>query len=192
MQIEIFRAIEEGDLPQDEKQQWLERVEDRLLTISELYSEFAEPLGLLEIILLIVRLSPSTPRSDVDFRLLAVPRLGSPRPLPRYRYLGSNPHEGYVLRPLPVSARLADTPECAAQEAQPDDPLDAVAAKVTQLGARFHSSDVSFPLGAPFESASSLSLLTFRCFSRTRRPPRAIQLRAQGRGSTGVGCVRDP
>lgn len=35
VQIEIFRAIEEGSLPQDEKQQWLDKVEDRLFTISE-------------------------------------------------------------------------------------------------------------------------------------------------------------
>lgn len=35
VQIEIFRAIEEGNLPQDEKQQWLDKVEDRLFTISE-------------------------------------------------------------------------------------------------------------------------------------------------------------
>jgi hypothetical protein len=70
VQIEIFRAIEEGDLPADEKQQWLEKVEERLLTISELYSEFAEPLGLLEIILLIVRLSPSFSLTDkTDFFL---------------------------------------------------------------------------------------------------------------------------
>lgn len=55
VQIEIFRAIEEGRMPQDEKQAWLEKVEDRLFTISELYSEFAEALELLEIILLIVR-----------------------------------------------------------------------------------------------------------------------------------------
>lgn len=35
VQIEIYRAIEEGKLPQDEKQQWLDKVEDRLFTISE-------------------------------------------------------------------------------------------------------------------------------------------------------------
>lgn len=35
VQIEIFRAIEELDLPSDEKRQWLDRVEDRLYTISE-------------------------------------------------------------------------------------------------------------------------------------------------------------
>ena len=35
VQIEIFRAIEEGTLPSDEKQAWLEKVEERLFTITE-------------------------------------------------------------------------------------------------------------------------------------------------------------
>ncbi|GAA5858950.1 hypothetical protein JCM8547_007170 [Rhodosporidiobolus lusitaniae] len=108
VQIEIFRAIEEGDLPQDEKQAWLEKVEDRLLTISELYSDFAEPLELLEIILLIFHVSD---------------------------------HRDPFLVMATWEAILAR-----AQESQPDHPLDAVAAKVTQLGQRFHSSDASFPL----------------------------------------------
>ncbi|GAA5823999.1 hypothetical protein JCM11251_003374 [Rhodosporidiobolus azoricus] len=108
VQIEIFRAIEDGDLPQDEKEAWLEKVEDRLFTISELYSEFAEPLALLEIILLIFHVSDH-----------------------RDPFLVTATWEAILAR---------------AQEAQPDNPIDAVAAKVTQLGARFHTSDVSFPL----------------------------------------------
>ena len=35
VQIEIFRAIEESDLSAEEKDQWLEKAEDRLFTISE-------------------------------------------------------------------------------------------------------------------------------------------------------------
>ncbi|GAA6024169.1 hypothetical protein JCM10207_005590 [Rhodosporidiobolus poonsookiae] len=109
VQIEIFRAIEDGvELPSDEKQAWLEKTEERLFTISELYSEFAEPLELLEIILLIFHVSDH-----------------------RDPFLVTASWEAILAR---------------AQEAQPDHPLDAVAAKVTQLGQRFHTSDVSFPL----------------------------------------------
>ena len=73
VQIEIYRAIEELDLEDAEKQSVLERVEQGLYTISEvgrehlpqrvelnilpqLYSEFAEPYGLLEIVLLIFQI----------------------------------------------------------------------------------------------------------------------------------------
>ncbi|KAK4336201.1 Nucleoporin NUP157 [Rhodotorula toruloides] len=108
VQIEIFRAIEESKMPQDEKQQWLDKVEDRLFTITELYSEFAEPLELLEVILLIFHVSDH-----------------------RDPFLVTATWEAILAR---------------AQEEQPDHPIDAVAAKVTQLGYRFHTSDVSFPL----------------------------------------------
>ncbi|BGP18726.1 hypothetical protein JCM10213_009205 [Rhodosporidiobolus nylandii] len=110
VQIEIFRAIEDGagGLASDERQQWLEKVEDRLFTITELYSEFAEPLELLEIILLIFHVSD---------------------------------HRDPFLVTATWEAILARV-----QDAQPDNPIEAVSAKVTQLGARFHSSDVSFPL----------------------------------------------
>lgn len=57
IQVEIYRAIEEMGLPDDERAVWLDRAEDRLFTISELYSEFAEPLALLEIKLLIFHVS---------------------------------------------------------------------------------------------------------------------------------------
>ena len=70
----LFRSIEELDLEDAEKQSVLERVEQGLYTISEvgrehlpqrvelnilpqLYSEFAEPYGLLEIVLLIFHVS---------------------------------------------------------------------------------------------------------------------------------------
>ncbi|GJN92310.1 hypothetical protein Rhopal_005340-T1 [Rhodotorula paludigena] len=108
VQIEIFRAIEDGRMPQDEKQAWLEKVEDRLFTISELYSEFAEPLELLEIILLIFHVSDH-----------------------RDPFLVTATWEAILAR---------------AQEEQPENPIDAVSAKITQLGQRFHTSDVSFPL----------------------------------------------
>ncbi|GAA5993501.1 hypothetical protein JCM10908_000619 [Rhodotorula pacifica] len=108
VQIEIYRAIEEGKLPQDEKQQWLDKVEDRLFTISELYSDFAEPLELLEVILLIFHVSDH-----------------------RDPFLVTATWEAILSR---------------AQEEKPDHPVDAVSAKVTQLGQRFHSSDVAFPL----------------------------------------------
>ncbi|GAA5918079.1 hypothetical protein JCM8208_001213, partial [Rhodotorula glutinis] len=108
VQIEIFRAIEEGSLPSDEKQAWLEKVEERLFTITELYADFAEPLELLEIILLIFHVSDH-----------------------RDPFLVTATWEAILSR---------------AQEEQPENPVDAVAAKVTQLGQRFHTSDVSFPL----------------------------------------------
>ncbi|GEM10376.1 nuclear pore complex protein Nup155 [Rhodotorula toruloides] len=108
VQVEIFRAIEESEMPQDEKQRWLDKVEDRLFTITELYSEFAEPLELLEVILLIFHVSDH-----------------------RDPFLVAATWEAILAR---------------AQEEQPDHPVDAVAAKVTQLGSRFHTSDVSFPL----------------------------------------------
>ncbi|KAG0656686.1 hypothetical protein C6P46_006988 [Rhodotorula mucilaginosa] len=108
VQIEIFRAIEEGNLPQDEKQQWLDKVEDRLFTISELYSDFAEPLELLEVILLIFHVSDH-----------------------RDPFLVTATWEAILSR---------------AQEENSDHPIDAVSAKVTQLGQRFHASDVAFPL----------------------------------------------
>ena len=58
VQIEVYRAIEELlELGPDERRAWLDRCEDRLLTISELYAEFAVPLGLLEIVLLIMHVS---------------------------------------------------------------------------------------------------------------------------------------
>ncbi|GAA6061215.1 hypothetical protein JCM10212_001536 [Sporobolomyces blumeae] len=108
VQIEIFRAIEESDLDEDEKKAWLDKVEDRLFTITELYSEFAEPLELLEIILLIFHVSDH-----------------------RDPFLVTATWEAILAR---------------AQDDHPEQPIDAVAAKVTQLGHRFHSSDISFPL----------------------------------------------
>ncbi|GAA5897156.1 hypothetical protein JCM5296_002241 [Sporobolomyces johnsonii] len=108
VQIEIFRAIEDSNLDPEEKRAWLEKVEDRLFTITELYSEFAEPLELLEIILLIFHVSDH-----------------------RDPFLVTATWEAILAR---------------AQDEHPDDPLDAVAAKVIQLGHRFHTSDVSFPL----------------------------------------------
>lgn len=35
VQIEIFRAIEESNLDEDEKKAWIEKVEDRLYTVTE-------------------------------------------------------------------------------------------------------------------------------------------------------------
>lgn len=35
VQIEVLRAIEEGSLPSDEKQAWLDKVEERLFTVTE-------------------------------------------------------------------------------------------------------------------------------------------------------------
>jgi nuclear pore complex protein Nup155 len=35
VQIEIFRAIEESNLDEDEKKVWLEKIEDRLFTVTE-------------------------------------------------------------------------------------------------------------------------------------------------------------
>lgn len=46
VQIEIFRAIEESKMPQDEKQHWLDKVEDRLFTITEVRSFAAISAGL--------------------------------------------------------------------------------------------------------------------------------------------------
>lgn len=40
VQIEIYRAIEELGLDKAEKEEWLERVEERLFTISEVRSFF--------------------------------------------------------------------------------------------------------------------------------------------------------
>ncbi|CEQ42380.1 SPOSA6832_04172, partial [Sporobolomyces salmonicolor] len=108
VQIEVFRAIEDSNMDPEEKRAWLEKVEDRLFTITELYSEFAEPLELLEIILLIFHVSDH-----------------------RDPFLVTATWEAILAR---------------AQDEHPDDPLDAVAAKVIQLGHRFHASDVSFPL----------------------------------------------
>ncbi|GAA5938722.1 uncharacterized protein JCM15063_004847 [Sporobolomyces koalae] len=108
VQIEIFRAIEESTLDEDDKKVWLEKIEDRLFTVTELYSEFAEPLELLEIILLIFHVSDH-----------------------RDPFLVTATWEAILAR---------------AQDDHPEQPLDAVAAKVTQLGHRFHTSDIAFPL----------------------------------------------
>lgn len=35
VQIEIYRAIEESDLSEEERRQWLDKIEDRMYTISE-------------------------------------------------------------------------------------------------------------------------------------------------------------
>ncbi|KAI5478404.1 nuclear pore complex protein Nup155 [Pseudohyphozyma bogoriensis] len=108
VQVEIFRAIEELSLPAEEKAAWLEKCEDRLYTISELYSEFAEPLALLEIVLLIFHVAD---------------------------------HRDPELIAETWNAILERVHNEAAERR-----LEALSAKVVDLGRRFHSSDVSFPL----------------------------------------------
>jgi nuclear pore complex protein Nup155 len=45
VQIEIYRAIEDLDLSPAEKRQWLDKVEDRLFTISEVRIVSRWPVG---------------------------------------------------------------------------------------------------------------------------------------------------
>ncbi|KAK4050871.1 hypothetical protein OIV83_003293 [Microbotryomycetes sp. JL201] len=108
VQVEIYRAIQDSDMDQDERSRWLDRVEDRLYTITELYTEFAEPLELLEIILLIFHVSDH-----------------------RDEFLVSATWEAIVAR---------------VQEQNPDSVIDVSYGKIVDLGRRFHSSDVAFPL----------------------------------------------
>ncbi|GAA5897035.1 uncharacterized protein JCM6883_006558 [Sporobolomyces salmoneus] len=141
VQIEIFRAIEESNLlDEDEKKVWIEKIEDRLFTVTELYSEFAEPLEQLEIILLIFHVSD---------------------------------HRDPFLVTATWEAILARV-----QEEHPEQPLEAVAAKVTQLGHRFHSSDIAFPL------PELISLLERFSYERKAESPRpgwvALSLREGG------------
>ncbi|GAA5951998.1 hypothetical protein JCM3765_005163 [Sporobolomyces pararoseus] len=139
VQIEIFRAIEESNLDEDEKKNWLEKIEDRLFTVTELYSEFAEPLELLEIILLIFHVSDH-----------------------RDPFLVTATWEAILAR---------------AQEEHPEQPLDAVAAKVTQLGHRFHSSDIAFPLP---ELVSLLERFSYERKAEARPGWAALSLREGG------------
>ncbi|SCV71463.1 BQ2448_3051 [Microbotryum intermedium] len=115
VQVEIYRAIEglyHDEMNEDERRQWLDRVEDRLYTISELYSEFAEPLRLLEIVLLIFHVSD---------------------------------HRDPYLVAATWEAILAQARE---DVTDPDQAIDLLTVKITELGRRFHSSDVAFPLPA--------------------------------------------
>ncbi|KAM0790881.1 hypothetical protein ACM66B_004721 [Microbotryomycetes sp. NB124-2] len=109
VQVEIYRAIQDGtELAGEEKSRWLDRVEDRLFTITELYTEFAEPLELLEVVLLIFHVSDH-----------------------RDEFLVSATWEAIVAR---------------AQEQNPEGVIDVLYGKIVDLGRRFHSSDVAFPL----------------------------------------------
>lgn len=91
----------------------------------QLYSEFAEPLELLEIILLIFHISGH-----------------------RDSFLVNSTWEALLAR----SESLALTVElgadgCTAREEPPERRLEAISNKVIDLGRRFHSNDVAFPLG---------------------------------------------
>ncbi|SGY61158.1 BQ5605_C007g04532 [Microbotryum silenes-dioicae] len=121
VQIEIYRAIEGLDseeMTEEERRQWLDRVEDRLFTISELYSEFAEPLRLLEIVLLIFHVSDH-----------------------RDPYLVAATWEAILAKSKLAGPAREDV-------ADPDQAVDLLTVKITELGRRFHSSDVAFPLPA--------------------------------------------
>ncbi|GAA6057256.1 hypothetical protein JCM3770_003825 [Rhodotorula araucariae] len=150
VQIEIFRAIEEGALPQDEKHAWLEKVEERLFTITELYADFAEPLELLEIILLIFHVSDH-----------------------RDPFLVTATWEAILAR---------------AQDEQPENPIDVVAAKVTQLGQRFHTSDVSFPLS---ELVALLERFSFERKAEARAGWVALAIRDAGVPFEAIFSVYD-
>jgi nuclear pore complex protein Nup155 len=96
----------------------------------QLYSEFAEPLELLEIVLLIFHVSDHRDPFLVSATWEAILARGA---------LGRGSSEQQV------GADSFST--STVQEANPDRPLDVLSVKVADLGRRFHGSDVAFPLG---------------------------------------------